>query len=212
MKRVVFLVMILGLFTFLSGCQSDHKQASEIHGKMEESASFEEKFVENQKELDINRKRVQEIYHDVLSLDSNDTDSIKQRVGDHEISKEKQQLNEAEENFQTAFSKLMSIDENIELIKDADQKKQATKLMTLMNNRKKLMEKFFDTYRDQLNSQTTFFGNLEQGKFELNTLEDEIDAINEDSIHMSEVVEQINQVTEQYNKVMNDYFKMADIS
>lgn len=204
--------MILGLFTILSGCQSDHKQAAEIHGKMEESESFEEKFVSNQKDLDVNRKRVQEIYYDVLSLDSNDTDAIKQRVGDYDISMEKQQLNEAEENFQTAFSKLMSIDENIELIKDAAQKKQATKLMTLMNNRKKLMENFFDTYRDLLNSQSTFFANLEQGKFELNTLEDEIDAINKDSIHMSEVVEQFNQVTEQYNKVMYDYFKMADIS
>lgn len=212
MKRLVFLVMILGLFTFLSGCQSDHKQAAEIHGKMEESASFEEKFVENQKELDINRKRVQEIYHDVLSLDSNDADAIKQRVGDHEISTEKQQLNEAEENFQTAFSKLMSIDENIELIKDADQKKQATKLMTLMNNRKKLMENYFDTYRDQLKSQSIFFDQLEQGKFELDKLEGEIDAINEDRLHMSEVVEQFNEITEQYNKVMIDYFKMADIS
>lgn len=204
--------MILGLFTFLSGCQSDHKQAAEIHEKMEESASFEEKFVANQKQLDDTRKRVQEIYQDVQSLDFNDIDAIKQRVGDHELSMEKQQLNEAEENFQTAYSKLMAIKENIELIQDEDQKKQTTKLVTLMNSRKKLMENFFDTYRNQLKSQSSFFEHLEQDKFELDKLEGEIDVINEDSLHMSEVVEQFNEITEQYNKVMIDYFKMADIS
>lgn len=212
MKRLVFLVMILGLFTFLSGCQSDHKQAAEIHEKMEESASFEEKFVANQKQLDDTRKRVQEIYQDVQSLDFNDIDAIKQKVGDQELSMEKQQLNEAEENFQTAYSKLMGIKENIELIQDEDQKKQATKLVTLMNSRKKLMENFFDTYRNQLKSQSSFFEHLEQDKFELDKLEGEIDVINEDSLHMSEVVEQFNEITEQYNKVMINYFKMADIS
>ncbi|REB08750.1 hypothetical protein DVB69_06390 [Sporosarcina sp. BI001-red] len=212
MNRIVGFVMIIGLFSLLTGCQSDKKQAAEIHTKIEESATFEKEFVADQKDLVKSREKVQAVYQDIIALNSTDTNAIKQTLSDHEMSTEKQQLNEAEKNFQSAYQKLMSIDENIELIKDKDQKKKATKLTTLMNTRKKSMETFFNTYRDQMKTQNTFFQNLEQGNFELDTLEDEIHHINEDSEKMEKVIKQFNQDTKRYNEVENDYFGMAGLS
>ncbi|MDW0110687.1 YkyA family protein [Sporosarcina aquimarina] len=212
MKKVMFLAILAGLLSVLAGCQSDQEQATEIHTKVEESASLEDKFTANQKDLASSRKKVNESYQKVLSLENNDAETIKQTLNDLEISTESKKLDEARENFQNAYATLMSIDENIKLIKDKDEKKTATKIMTLMKDRKKLMDSYFELYQKQLDSQSKLFENLEQGNFELAALEEQVKTINDESQKMVDVVEHVNQVTEEYNEVKSEYFDMAGLS
>ncbi|WOV84926.1 YkyA family protein [Sporosarcina jeotgali] len=212
MKRIGFFVMIASLFTVLTGCQTDKKEAAEIHKKIEDSAVLEEKFAENQKELAASRKKVNESNQKILGLKSTEAAAIKQTINNQEISTERRELDEAQENFQNAYAALMTIDENIKLIKDKDEKKLATNVMTLMKDRKKLMDSYFDIYQMQLNSQSKFFDNLEQGNFQLDTLEEQVETINDESKKMHDVAEQVNQVTKNYNEVKSKYFEMAGLS
>ena len=212
MKRIVFFVMIASLFTVLTGCQTDNKEAMEIHKKIEDSAVLEEKFAENQKDLAASRKKVNESNQKILRLKSTEAAAIKQTINEQEISTESKELEEARENFQDAYAALMTIDENIKLIKDKDEKKMATNVMTLMKDRKKLMDSYFDIYQKQLNSQSKFFNNLEQGNFKLDTLEEQVETINDESKKMHDVAEQLNQVTKDYNEVKSKYFEMAGLS
>lgn len=211
MKKIIFLAMIVGLFTVVTGCQSDQEQAREIHKKVEESASLENRFVANQKDLAASRKKVNESYQKVISLENTDVETIKQTLYDLGISTESKELDLARENFQNAYTALLSIEENIEQIKDDDEKKTAEKVMTLMKDRKKLMDSYFDIYQKQLNSQSKLFENLEQGNFKLDTLEEQVKIINDESQKMVDVVEQVNQVTEEYNEAKSEYFEMAGL-
>ncbi len=204
--------MIAGLFTVLTGCQTDKKEATEIHKKIEDSAVLEEKFADNQKDLAASRKKVNESNQKILGLKSTEAAAIKQTINNQEISTERQELDEARKNFQNAYAALKTIDENIKLIKDKDEKKMATNVMTLMKDRKKLMDSYFDIYETQLNSQSKFFDNLEQGNFKLDTLEEQVETINDESKKMHDVAEQVNQVTKNYNEVKSKYFEMAGLS
>ena len=104
--------------------------------------------------------------------------------------------------------KSASIDENIKKIKDKDQKKQAEKLITIMNERKKLIDSFFEHYDKNLTLQNSFYRQLEDGKYSLVKLNEQINEINKLSADMGEIIQQFNQYTEQYVKVENEYYQM----
>ncbi|MCM3569416.1 YkyA family protein [Neobacillus mesonae] len=213
MNRFIVVTIILGLAVFLTGCDSDEKQAGEIHQKMEESASFEKEFAMNQKELENNRKKAQSVYNNLMNLDINDTDAIKQKLDDANIYIKKQQksLREAEVNFQKAYTKSASIKENAKKIQDKNQKKQAAKLMKLIDDRKKIIDTFFDEYHNLLKLQTTFYEDLGNRKYNVDKFNQQINEINKYGQNMKDIIQQFNQYTEQYNEVENEYYKLAEL-
>lgn len=177
---------------------------------MDESAEFENNFATNQTELYEARKSAQLIYVELISLDINDKDIINQKIDKANTCTKKQQklLEEAEENFQKAYKKSATIEKNIKKIKDEEQKNQASKLITIMNERKKLIDTFFEEYHENLKLQNTFYRHLEDEKFSLKNLDKQINNINKRSQEMGEIIQQFNQYTKQYIEVENDYKQM----
>ena len=177
---------------------------------MEKSAEFENNFAANQTDLYETRKNAQLVYIDLISLDINDKDIINQKIDKANTYTKKQQklLEEAEENFQKAYKKSVTIEKNIKKIKDEDQKNQASKLITIMNERKELIDTFFEDYRENLELQNTFYRHLEDEKFSFENLDEQINDINKRSQDMGEIIQQFNQYTQQYIEVENDYYQM----
>lgn len=205
------MVVVLSFTIFLSGYQSDEKQAAKIHKIIEKSAEFENDFVANLTVLYETKKNAQLVYNDLISLDINDKDVINQKIDKANTYTEKQQklLEEAEENFQKAYKMSVTIEKNINKIKDEDQKNQALELITIMNERKKLIDTFFEDYHEKLELQKIFYGHLEGGKFSFENLNEQINHINERSQDMGEIIQQFNQYTKQYMEVENDYYQMT---
>jgi hypothetical protein len=210
LNRLLAFAIVLSFVVFLTGCHSDEKQAAKIHKIMEESAEFENNFAANQTDLYETRKNAQLVYIDLISLDINDKDIINQKIDKANTYTKKQQklLEEAEENFQNAYKKSATIEKNIKKIKDEDQKNQASKLITIMNERKELIDTFFEEYRENLELQNTFYRHLEDEKFSFENLDEQINDINKRSQDMGEIIQQFNQYTQQYIKVENDYYQM----
>jgi Putative cell-wall binding lipoprotein len=210
LNRLLAFAIVLSFVVFLTGCHSDEKQAAKIHKIMEESAEFENNFAANQTDLYETRKNAQLVYIDLISLDINDKDIIKQKIDKANTYTKKQQklLEEAEENFQKAYKKSVTIEKNIKKIKDEDQKNQASKLITIMNERKELIDTFFEDYRENLELQNTFYRHLEDEKFSFENLDEQINDINKRSQDMGEIIQQFNQYTQQYIEVENDYYQM----
>ena len=177
---------------------------------MDESAQIENDFYVNLTNLAQTRQNAQLIYLDLIKLDINNQDIIKQKIDKAKTYSQKQEqlLEEATENFEKAYMKSASIDENIKKIKDKDQKKQAEKLITIMNERKKLIDSFFEHYDKNLTLQNSFYGHLEDGKYSLVNLNEQINEINKLSGDMGEIIQQFNQYTEQYVKVENEFYQM----
>ena len=144
MKRLRTFAIVFSIAIFLTGCRSDEKHTADIHKIMDESAQFENDFYVNLTNLAQTRQNAQLIYLDLIKLDINNEDIIKQKIDKAKTYSQKQEqlLEEATENFEKAYMKSASIDENIKKIKDKNQKKQAEKLITIMNERKKLIDSF----------------------------------------------------------------------
>lgn len=212
MKRLLVFFIILCCIAFLTGCQSDEKQAAKIQEKMEESASYEKSFASNQEDLNAYREKEQSIYNDLIHLDIQDEDDIQQKLDDTNTYMEKQKklIDEAKENFQKAYEESASIKENIEKIKDKDQKKQASKLLDIMVERKEMIDTFFKDYQDQQKLLNSFYDSLEDGKLSVDELNDQIDDINDHNQDMEDAIQQFNQYTEKYNKAEGEYYKMAE--
>jgi ABC-type transporter Mla subunit MlaD len=210
LNRLLAFAIVLSFTVFLTGCHSDEKQADKIHKIMEKSAEFENKFAANQTDLSETRKNAQLVYIDLVSLDINDKDIINQKIDRANTYTKKQLklLEETEENFQKAYKKSATIEKNIKKIKDDDQKNQASKLITIMNERKKLIDTFFEDYHKNLELQNTFYRHLKDEKFSLENLDEQIKDINKRSQDMGEIIQQFNQYTKQYIEVENDYYQM----
>lgn len=177
---------------------------------MEETAQFENIFYENLTNLSQARQDAQLIYLDLIKLDINDGDIIKQKINKAKTYSQKQEqlLEEAAENFEKAYLNSASIDKYIKKIKDKAQKKQAEKLLTIIDERKKLIDSFFDHYYKNLTLQNSFYEQLEDGKYSLVKLNEQINEINKLSEDMGEIIQQFNQCTEEYVQVENEYFQM----
>ena len=210
MKRLRTFAIVFSIAIFLTGCASDEKQATNIHKTMEESAQFENNFYDNLTKLSQTRQDAQLIYLDLIKLDINSGDIIKQKINKAKTYSQKQEqlLEEAAENFEKAYLNSASIDEYIKKIKDKAQKKQVEKLMTIMNERKKLIDSFFEHYHQNLILQNSFYQQLEDGKYGLVNLNEQINEINKLSEDMGEIIQQFNQYTEQYIEAENEYYQM----
>lgn len=212
MNRFVLILIFLSVITCLTGCQPDRKQAMKIYEKLNESVTFEKKFTDNQKELDEYRQKIQQVYNELVSFHIDDTEKIKQKLEEANSYTKNQQkfLKDTEKNFQKAYEEVVNMEGDIKEIKDKDQKKQATKMLTLMKNRKKTIHSFFENYQDQLEVQATFYKQLKNGKFRFDKLDQQINMINEYDQKMEDIAHQFNQQTDQYYQVENKYYQMTD--
>lgn len=189
------------------GCQSDEKQLNKMVKLIEESAPFEKDFAANQKKLDEARKNAQSVYLDLINLNYDDKDLITQKINEANTYREEQEkrLAEAEENFQKAYETTVAIEKPMKKIKNEDQKKQVFELVVMMNERKRLIEDFFEAYHETLEWENSFYQQLADGKYPLEDLDQQIHKINKHNQDMEEMIHQFNQFTEKYNEGINDF-------
>ncbi len=199
----------MSFILILKGCQFDKKQASKIYKIMAKSAEFEKKFAATQLELYETRKNAQALYNELINLTINDKDIINQKVEEgFTFIKEQQQLvKEAEENFTKAYHTLSKIKKNINKIQDEDQKNQATNLVTIMDERKKRIDSFFEDYNESLELQNTFYQQFEDDKIRIDSLTQQINDINIRTQDMGEAIKEFNRYSEQYFEVEKEFMK-----
>lgn len=200
--------------TLIAGCHSDAEQSVEIQSKMANAISHEEDFRANYDDLKTYREKEQSIYHDIIKSDIQDNDdSIQQKLDNAAayLNKQKDLINKAREHFQDAYEQVLTIEKNIEKIEDEKQKKQATKILTVMKDRRDQMASFFDNYQDQLQRLGRFYDQLQHqdDPFHIEELEKEIQTINDHNHDMKDTIQQFNQKTGVYNETKKNYYKMA---
>ncbi|MFS0824342.1 YkyA family protein [Bacillus sp. 1P02SD] len=208
-KRVLIAIAIIISFIFiLNGCQSDNKQATKIQKILEKSAVFENDFATTQTKLFETRENAQLLYNDLISLDINDKEVINQKIDEANTYIEKQQklLEAAEKNFHKAYNKVLTIEKNIKKIKNEDKRNQALKLLTIMNERKKLLNTFFELYNENLDSQNSFYNSLGENIFRIENLDEPINEINKRSQEMEQIIEQFNQYTQNYIEEQGEFY------
>lgn len=203
-------MIMLSFILILNGCQSDQKQAAKIQKIMEKAVVFENDFAANQTELNELRNEARLLYTELINLDINDKDNMNKKIEEgYTYTKKQQQLvEEAKENFKKAYTTSSKIEKHIRKIKDEDQKNQATKLLKIMTERKKLNNSFFEKYLENLKLQTTFYQHFKDENINLQSLNEQIIEINKRTEEMGEIIQKFNEYTKQYMKAGKDYYEM----
>ncbi|KAA9023900.1 YkyA family protein [Niallia endozanthoxylica] len=209
-QLLIAFAIIISMIVILNGCQSDQKQAANIQKTLEKAVEYEKDFAANQTELNEMRKNAQLLYNDLINLDINDKDKINQIIeeGFTYTKKQQQEVEEAKENFQKAYQTSSKIEKHIKKIKHDDQKNQATKLLTVMKERKKLIDSFFENYLENLKIQNTFYQQFKEENINLESLNEQITEINQRTQDMGETIQKFNQYTKQYMEAEKAYFQM----
>ena len=91
MKRLRTFAIVFSIAVFLTGCRSDEKHAADIHKTMDESAQIENDFYVNLTNLAQTRQNAQLIYLDLIKLDINNQDIIKQKIDKAKTYSQKQE-------------------------------------------------------------------------------------------------------------------------
>jgi hypothetical protein len=208
LNRLRIYAIVVSLTVFLSGCQADQKQVDKIYNILRESTAFEKQFVTNLKDLSQTREKAQTVYTELIHLDIDDQENVSQKIDAfHTFTNEQQRLLVvAEENFQKAYQQAVTIEKPIKKMKNKDQKNKASQLMKIINERKILMDTFFDAYYESLELQNTFFQQLEDETFQYENLNEQINAINKRMQDIGEIIQQFNQYTQQFIEVENDLY------
>lgn len=210
-KRLILFLIVVCFLLFLTGCPSDDKHSKKINNKIKETAELEKDFVENQEELNKVREKAQQVYNDLINLDIKNTDVIHQKIKEANTYTKKQLdlIEKAEDNFQKAYKEHALIEKSINKIKNKEQRKQASKLLSIMEQRKNSIEVFFEDYRTKLDIQNTFYRQLDEDRPRVENLSEQIFHINECNKGIEEAIQRFNKHTEQYNQAKNEYFQVT---
>ena len=208
MKRCAILMLKVGI---IAGCQSDSKQAEAIHSIISEAEVLEKTFNDDQQKLTNQRDSVTLIHNEVLQLDHSEVEAIQKLAGQHEIDNEYVQLDVTKSDFSKVHDQIMTLQKSIDAIQNAEQKEEASKLITLETKRKEAFESFTNAYRAHLDAESTFFAHLEQGKLDSALLDEEAETVTQNHQRMSNALQQFNTYTKQFNDTAETYFQLAEI-
>ncbi len=200
-------------FSFiLNGCQSSSKQVTKIEKVMDKATELEKEFSTTQLELLETRENARLLYYDLINLTISDKDLLHQKIEDGKtyVTKQQQLLDQAEESFNKAYNTSSKIEKSIKKMKDDAQKNEATKLLTVMKERKILMDTFFKDYHETLQLQKTFYQQLEDEKIDIGSLNQQILEINMRTQEMGKIIEEFNQYTRQYIEAEQDFYRASE--
>lgn len=200
-------------FLLLSGCQHDRNQAESIYTELEKAARMEEPFADKQQELKETGGEEQDIYDQILDLDTEQVDELKQHIEDGQKNnqQQKQLLHEMNADLDKAYELATSTKSAAEDIKDSEQKSLATEAVELMEKRHKLFKRYYEQYEDVLKAYDQFYDQLQQKDRDVTQLDKKIKIINKHYNEMGKSQDQFNQCTKQYNKTKNNYYQIAGL-
>lgn len=197
----------------LSGCFGPSPEEN-IYQTLEEVASIEDTFQQQQKPLLELEKKESELYNKIMDLGMTEFDQI--------VSLSKEAITiveEREQKIQTEYDSIMSskkkfeeIKVDIEKIKDEKLLESAKQLITTMEDRYNSYEKLYENYEASLSLDKELYTMLQKEDLTIDELDTQITEINTAYKSVMEQNEQFNKLTEQYNDQKISFYQKAELN
>lgn len=210
-KQTVLMLFICTIL--LSGCFGPSPEEN-IYQTLEEVASIEDTFQQQQKPLLELEKKESELYNKIMDLGMTEFDQI--------VSLSKEAITiveEREQKIQTEYDSIMSskkkfeeIKVDIEKIKDEKLLESAKQLITTMEDRYNSYEKLYENYEASLSLDKELYTMLQKEDLTIDELDTQITEINTAYKSVMEQNEQFNKLTEQYNDQKISFYQKAELN
>ncbi|HEX6595257.1 MAG TPA: YkyA family protein [Bacillota bacterium] len=198
-KNILFtLMMLLVIFVFTACGRSTEEK---IYNHLEEAVLLEGEFKEQQKPISKLEKKEQEIYEEIISLDTDefaDIENLSEQAMQI-IDERREKLELEKESIENSQKEFLKIEDLIGQIEDQTSKSIANELFETMSSRYEEYTTLNDLYKQTLELEEDLYKMLKDEEAEQEDVEKKIKEINEGIEDIIEANENFNTYTSKYN-------------
>ncbi|WP_175638824.1 YkyA family protein [Metabacillus schmidteae] len=210
-KQSVFILLICTVL--LTGCFGPSPEEN-IYQILEDVASQEDTFKQQQKPLLELEKKESELYNKIMDLGMSEFDQVVSLSKEAltVIEDREKKLQKEHESIVASKEKFEEITTEIENITDEPIQEAANQLKTTMEDRYKSYETLFENYETSLSLDKELYTMLQKKDLTIEEFETHLTKINAAYKTVIEQNEEFNKLTEQYNKQKMDFYKKAELN
>lgn len=212
-KKMIGSALFILLVLQLTACQNEKKQAETIYNQLETSARAEKTFADQERQLVKATQEEQTLYNKIIDSDIDRKNEVKDNI-DKALktnSKRVQYLNEAKKSFDQAYQTVETTKERVKKIKNAEQKKEATRIIQLMRKRHQIFDRYYQDYLEALALSKKLYDQLDKKDIKASELDELISKINKKTSGLKQQEDQFNQNTKSYNQAKSHYYQVAQL-
>ena len=212
-KKYFTLAGLLILIVGLTGCLNNSSPEEKIYDTLEEVASLEKDFKEQQEPLQKLEEEDNEIYGKIIQLGMKELEEIQALSNDaiegieerkELMEKEKAAINKAKERFK-------DIDGQIKELEDTSLQTEANNLKEIMTNRFDAYDELYNNYTTSLEQETKLYELFKEKDAEKEDLEAKIEEINKTYNSLMDSNKRFNELTNEYNEEKIAFYKNAKL-
>ena len=213
-KKYKFLLMLIAIFLFASGCSNKKSSVEKMYDVLENVVSKEKGFEEQQEPLVSLEKKEKELYDKIIGLGMKEYDEIV-KLSDEAIAlaNQRQEHMEKETNSmkesEKEFKKVTDIKDGLD---DPALKKLANELYVIMIDRYKAHDELYMDYSEALKDDKQLYEMFKDKNLPLENLEGQVNKLNELYKKVFDANEKFNKLTEQYNDKKLAFYKKAELN
>jgi hypothetical protein len=213
-NKLKIVASFLLLLVTMIGCSSGPSPEEEVYETLEKVVSLEESFKDQQDPLVELEKSEKAIYDEIISLSAKDFDKIVSLSTEaiSLVEERETRINNEHESIQSAKTEFETVDSHIEKIEDTDLKKEAEGLIELMNRRYTAYEELYTNYINALTYDKELYQLFQNEDLSMETLEEQINLINESYEKVITANNQFNEITDAYNKAKVKFYENAELN
>ncbi|HWO96048.1 MAG TPA: YkyA family protein [Bacillus sp. (in: firmicutes)] len=207
-KMGLFMAVVLGL----TACANSSPQV-DIYKALEEVVASEKQFSKQQQPLVELEKQEKEKYDQIISLGMKEHKKI-QSLSDEALNivkKREQRIQQEKKSMDESKAKFKEAVELIQELEEEKYKKEAEKLIVLMNKRYDSYDTLHKQYEKAVQLDRQLYEMFKKDDVKLGELEKQITTINKTYEEIMKANEEFNQLTKQYNQAKVTLYKKAGL-
>lgn len=207
-------VFILFLCTFiLSGCFGPSPEEN-IYQLLEEAASLEDTFKQQQKPLLELEKKESELYEKIMDLGMTEFDQVVtlSKEALTVIEDREKKIKTEHESIMASKEKFEEVTAEIKNIKDENIRDAANQLKTTMEDRYKSYETLFENYENSLSLDKELYTMLQKKDLTIEEFDSQLTKVNAAYKTVIQKNNEFNKLTEQFNEQKIEFYKKAELN
>ncbi|SFL57114.1 YkyA family protein [Salibacterium qingdaonense] len=208
-RKKLYVCAAAAVFLILNACGGNAAEQAYTH--LEEAASLENGFEEQQEPIMNLEEKEQQLYEDMLSLGTEDMEQIQslatEAVG---LAEERKQLLEQEkESIESAYEEYQLAVEQMNQVEQAREEAQAVK--KAMENRYTSYQDLYESYQKAVEQDIELYHAFTNEDLEIEDLQNRIDTVNQQYSIVVENKDAFNSYTDEYNQAKQNFYEAAEL-
>ncbi|HLR91690.1 MAG TPA: YkyA family protein [Atopostipes sp.] len=212
MKRFISTLVFVTVIALLGACSNQYNAAEDMHPHLERSVELEEVFKNAQAELVELERKENELYSEMIEINMNELEEV-QTIADEAIAVAEQRdklLDQEMESIKAAKEEFDLIDEFIEDLNEESQET-ANQMVEMMNNRYEAFENLFASYKKSIEEDLKLYNLLKDESLDQDTLNNQVDRVNETYESVVDFQNQFNEFTEEFNRLKKEFYESSEL-